>query len=437
VLAAKGCPASARTGTGTDHAATVSADETWTAAGSPHRVASSITLEATVTIEPCAVVLLGANAGISAGNSPKPGKIVAHGAVDTAADGTVSARPITFDALDATMPWGQIAVDTTGTIDFAVVAIAHGGDVVSGQPGALRVIGVAGGSNDGVVTVSTKLDRVLIEASAGIGLNLDAWGALTADSDNLWVRNGGSDKLPYAIKIEPGVAGSLPAHVTATGNKKNEILMQTSKTFTRDDTLKNVGIPYHQVGPLYLNPSADGPFTTLTIEAGVTLAFETSSGSGMRVGSTATRQGKLVAVGTAASPILFTSGNAQKAAGDWQSLSFAHYPSGNQISYAKIEFAGGASGTNGFGCGGGTNNDDAVFIEGQGMNDVGPDSVFIDHTTFENIAGHEVITSGWTGDGPNFSTGNTFGAGTPACHVSQPHKAGGGDFCASRLNVCW
>ena len=49
------CPSPS--GAGTPHKANITADETWTAEGSPHHV-SSLRLEATVTVEACAIVQL-------------------------------------------------------------------------------------------------------------------------------------------------------------------------------------------------------------------------------------------------------------------------------------------------------------------------------------------------------------------------------------------
>ena len=92
------------------------------------------------------------------------------------------------------------------------------------------------------------------------------------------------------------------------------------------------------------------------VEPGVTVAFEERVGSGIRIGSQATQTGTLVAVGTAEKPITFTSGKDSKAPGDWMSLYFkAPTASGNKISYAKVEYAGGPASTTGFGCGPGRN----------------------------------------------------------------------------------
>lgn len=434
---ARGCPASS--GPGTDHTSTITADETWSPSGNPHRVPNNLTIEATLTLDPCTVVLVGKVATISVGNSPKTGRLVAKGAVDVAADGTVSARPVTFDAADAASPWTQLFVSATGTAELSVVAIKNAGETVSSEPGALRIGGVAGGTNTGEVVKSTKLDRVLVEGSRSFGINLDAWGTATDDSAKVWVRSSGSDTYPYPIRVETGIAGTIPKGLTTTGNKREEVLMTTSKAFMRDDTLRNIGIPYRARGAMYLNSGIDGKLATLSIEPGVTLAFEKGAGSGIFVGTSPTRQGVLVAAGTADAPITFTSANENKAAGDWMSLYFKNTPtSGNKISHAKVEYAGGESGTTGFGCGPqDANNDSAIFIQGQGQDEAGPDAVFVDNTTFDHTAGATVIVSGWYGDGPNFATGNTFGSSTPACKVSQPRSKAPGDYCAGRRGVCW
>jgi len=198
------------------------------------------------------------------------------------------------------------------------------------------------------------------------------------------------------------------------------------------------GVPYHVTGPIYVNANADGAPVKLTIAAGTTLAFEDLASSGLVIGSSMTRQGILEAIGTAADPIVFTSAKATKAAGDWRSLSFrASPPTGNRVSYARVEYAGAESGASSFGCGP-SDNDGAVFIQGTGGDQMPPASAFIDNTTFDNIAGTTVIVSGWIDDaGPNMSPTNTFGPATPACKVSKPRRTGGGDVCDGGRTTCW
>jgi hypothetical protein len=438
LVAAAGC--AAPTGAGTDHTQTIRADETSTAADGPHRVPFPLTIEATVTIEPCATVRLGPGVTLDVGNPPTAGAIRARGAVDVGADGAVRARPVTFARLDPAMPWAQLRVNRSGTLELSVAQLTGGGQVGASEPGALRVDGPAGGTNDGPVYRSTTVDRVLVEGSASFGVNLTGWGAFTESSDVLWIRGSGGDAAPYALALEPGVASTLPRGLALTGNRRDAILMRTSKAFTRDDTLRALGAPYVQQGTLYLSSSADGATTTLTIEPGVTLAFDGAS-SGIAVGASAERLGVLVARGTAAAPITFTSARDAKAAGDWIGLVFRAFPRlGSRIEHARIEYAGGPSGTNGFGCGPeGQGNDAAIIIQGQGPEGrEGPDEVFVTDTRFTNIGGATVIVSGWYGDGPNLAANNVFGEGVPACHVSQPRtNFDGGDFCEGRRGVCW
>jgi hypothetical protein len=173
-------------------------------------------------------------------------------------------------------------------------------------------------------------------------------------------------------------------------------------------------------------------------EAGVTIGFDDNAGSGMRIGSSEPRRGLLVAVGTEAAPIVFTSANDSKKPGDWTNLEFHASPvSGNQISHARVEYAGAASGTRGFGCGP-LDNDAAIIVMGLGPDGKGPAGPFIDHTSFEHIAGTTVIVSGWVDDaGPSLVDTNTFGTDVPGCHVSRPRRTGAGDVCDGGRTTCW
>jgi hypothetical protein len=433
IVAGGSCAAQA--GEGTKHEGIITKDEVWTAEGSPHRVTFTLDIRAKVTVEPCARILVSPNAGITVGSNTDAGSLVAKGTASIAG-ATRDVRPIVFEAEDPAEGWPKLQIDPKGTADLSIVALVNGGAESSDQQGALVVSGVAGGTNDGDVTRSVTVDRVVVEKSKQWGVNLDAWGGFTAASDKLWIRSGGSDKLPSAIRIEAGVASTLPKTLTITGNKANEILIKSSKAFMRDDTFGDFSVPYHVLGPLYVRPSKDAAPVTLTIQPGVTVGFEDAAGSGMFIGDTEARQGVLKAVGTADAPITFTSGKTVPAAGDWMSLYFG-YATSSRVENAVVQYAGGESGTNSFGCGP-KDNDGAVFIGGTGSDEKGPASAFITNTRFENIAGTTVIVSGWTDDaGPNFAPTNTFGSGTPSCKVSRPKRSGAGDTCDGGRDVCW
>lgn len=421
-------------GSGTMHAGSIVQAETWTAAGSPHRVTADLTVLATVTLEPCALVLLGSGVRVTIGSSTEVGSIIGRGT----RSGTTDLRPVTFDAIDRAARWAQISVEPKGTLELEHAAIQYGGQPITGESGAIVVRGVANGTTAGPITRSTKLVDVRIERSGSYGLNLEAWGALDATSSNIVVLDSGGAQAPYAVRAEPGVVGTLPPVLLMEGNMKDEIEIRTIKTFMRDDTFHSHTGPYHVIGPIYVNADADGAPVKLTIDAGVTLAFEEQVGSGIYVGSSMTRQGILEAIGTPAAPIVFTSAKVAKAAGDWRHLFFRASPaSGNRISNARIEYAGADSTSTSFGCGP-ADNDGAVLIQGSGGAQMPPASAFIDQTTFDNIAGTTVIVSGWIDDaGPNFSATNTFGAATPGCKVSKPRRTGGGDVCDGGRTTCW
>ena len=419
-------------GAGTTHAGDVTADETWTAADGPHRVTANLRILAEVAIEPCALVLVAPGVQIEVGSSSDGGRLVAHGRVQ---DGAI--EPVSFAAEDPASPWGRLYVAPLGEIDMEVVAIQNGGAIGGNESGSLVIAGVAGGTNTGDITRNARLDRTLVEGSASEGIHLTGWGAFTEDSSEVWVRDCGSADNPSAVRIEPGVASTLPADLVIAGNERDEILMRTSKAFMRDDVLADHGVPYRQSGALYVNAAEDGAPVTLAIEPGVTIEFDVESGSGMLVGTSETRQGVLVAEGTAEAPILFTSAQPTPAAGDWMGLVFHYVPTtGSALAFTRIEYAGGESGTTGFGCGP-SDNDAAVIIHGQGPDQAPPDA-FVHDVEFDDIAGETVIVSGWVdAEGPDLSEGNTFGASTGPCKVSRPRRDGTGDVCDGGRDVCW
>ena len=95
-----GCPAP--TSGPTNHPGTVGT-ETWTAAGSPHKVPLNTNISGTLTIEPCAEVLIGGQLNLSVEGT---GKLVAEGTAN---------KPIHIGALDTTKPFAKISTHNGGT----------------------------------------------------------------------------------------------------------------------------------------------------------------------------------------------------------------------------------------------------------------------------------------------------------------------------------
>jgi hypothetical protein len=229
----------------------------------------------------------------------------------------------------------------------------------------------------------------------------------------------------YPIYILPPSINTLPPG-TYTGNATDEILVdELSGAFAFDETFRNLGVPYRMRYGYSQRPTlsvAQGGLITLTIEAGVTMKLLKAAGNipSFNLGSSSgdlpsqINPVRLVANGTAALPIVFTSAAAVPAAGDWAGIEYHGGPAtGNVVNFVRVEYAGGDSGTSGFGCGP-TDNDAGLIIR----NWI-PGNDFVQNSTFSNSAGGGIVL-GWTSDTPrDFKTGNTFSAIGNSCAVAR------------------
>jgi hypothetical protein len=129
-------------------------------------------------------------------------------------------------------------------------------------------------------------------------------------------------------------------------------------------------------------------------------------------------RGALVANGTADEPIVFTSAEASPAAGDWYGIWFGQVPAaGNRVTHARVEYAGGNSGSGSSACNPGYN-DAAIRIFGV------PGGAFVTNTTIAHSAGHG-IDRGWASDQkPSFVPTNTFES-VAGCRESHPRDSNG------------
>ncbi len=140
-----------------------------------------------------------------------------------------------------------------------------------------------------------------------------------------------------------------------SGNTPNAIYIRTQAVNTA--TWLNFGIPYIIGGNITVNDAQ-----TLTINSGNILKFNGAN--------TITVEGKLIANGTSAQHIVFTSNQVSPSGGDWNRIFFSTADAGCILNYCDISYAG--SGTS------------AVDIS----NSVS--SVSVSSTTIENSAGYGV-----------------------------------------------
>jgi hypothetical protein len=126
--------------------------------------------------------------------------------------------------------------------------------------------------------------------------------------------------------------------------------------------------------------------------------------------------GSLLAIGTAAKPIVFTSTAATPAPGDWMGFKFEGTTTpANDLDHVSIAYAGGSCSCNGFGCA--ANDNSAVVI----LNWM-PAAPFVTNSSIVKSA-HNGVLRGWVDltTGPSFLMTNTFDvAGCPETPLADP-----------------
>lgn len=396
-------------GPGTPHPSTISADETWTAEGSPHLVAASTTIAAgaTLTLEPCAVVKVEAGMGILV-----EGRLVATGAPD---------EPIRIERAGSA-PWTNIETRKGAELRLAYTTVEGGGDPNGGRLTQFGMIDVRGDQESAPQPIFFA-DHVTLKGSASLGVWVREGGAFAPGSRDLTVTGGAS----FPVLVWSNAAGTVPSGRYGK-NAIDEIFLPalgTRDAIEADTTLFARGVPYRVGGEtagtsLEVGDKAAVPL--LTIEPGVTMRF--AKGTRLLLSNDGDAAiGALRAEGTADAPIVFTSAEATPSAGDWTGILFAGAPDPRDaIAHARIEYAGGTSGVSSYGCPSplGTTfaNEAAVLIYGGE-----PARAFVTDTRIEHSAGEGVVR-GWTGAEIDFLPTNAF-ADVARCNQTSPKPEAG------------
>ena len=405
-------PCGLPSGTIVSHTGQVNADETWEGYGVTHEVPGGLRINApaTVTIEPCAIVSLGASQGIQVnGDSAgmRTAKLLVAGSDD--ANGFVSFVP------SGAAPWGFLQ----GVNERSLIELHHAKLTLAGGGGTFSNGAAIWGRGPGLHAQpmpTVLVDHVVVDTPVGGGVFLDSEATFDPASGPLTVKGASS----WPIEGPMMAAGTVPPF-TGQDNLVHDFYVGDNADVFADLTIGN-RIPVRIVtGQVNVKPAGGASGTvTLTLLPGATLLFGKPSPSsiGARVlfGTAGGGiEGNLVAVGTALEPITITSGEASPAPGDWSGLQLIDSP-GSQLAYVTVAYAGGFSGWVTTNCKPTGTADAAAIIVGGAPGWV-PDASLLANSTISDSAGFgiDAIWANSTFDTPDLSSGNTF-TGNAGCN---------------------
>lgn len=396
---ATGCPATDAANValpGTVHPSDLSGTQTWTLAGSPHRVPDGLSIQegASLTIEPCARVIVGDGQGIW----------VADGATLVAMGR--EGQPITFDASPSDSARGvwngiRFAAGARAASKLHHVLVEEaGGD--SGYPGAVHL-------DDGFVLDARELRIV---RSGRDGVFLAGTARFAPGSAGLVVTESGRTEEPSApVRFgDASSVGSLPDG-TYTGNSNDEIVVESDHV-RATATWRSPGVRYRLLQGLRVEGES-GPI--LTVAPGTTLAFAPETTLWVAYGE----DGALVLDGgSEEGRIVLTSARPVPDAGDWSGIHFGERVSraATKLSFVTIRFAGRADGYDGIGCG--EASPAAITITGRDL------GARIDHVKLEQLEPSSYAIA------RDFAAADATDYTAPALGMDF----GGGQRCAQSLN---
>jgi hypothetical protein len=397
-------------GTVVTHSSDVTADETWAGDGVTHSVTSSFAIKApaTLTIQPCAIVALAPGVEITVvgditGN--RPAKLLAAGTDATTAF-------IAFIPATAGQPWGflhGVNAQSLIELDFTILAQAGAGGNFSFYA-AIYMVGTGHFELPGPVL---KVNHLVIDHPVGAGVFLDSGSSFTSDSDLLMVMNAPD----HPVALEMMAAGSIPPFLGKQNVYDDALVTGPSENIFGDLTI-NANMPIHITSDVNVSDTSSAHLpVTLTLLPGAELRFDPVVNTGaqgfrMVFGGTgnpgSNPVGQLIAVGTPAAPIRFTSAATAPAPGDWAGLQMLE-PGSSELAYVTIEYAGAPGGYVSANCRPTGTNDQAALLIGN--SDFIPSPGILTNSTIQFSAGYG-IDAVWATTAPNdpdlSGNGNVF-----------------------------
>jgi flagellar hook assembly protein FlgD len=142
----------------------------------------------------------------------------------------------------------------------------------------------------------------------------------------------------FPVRIGADSIASLTGN-TFNGTGSNSRIEILGEILDTDYSWANLGFPYRLVSGFVTIAKTSSQAATLTLAPGITMKFDTATR--LQVGS-GSNQGALVAVGTTAQPILFTTANAVPAPGQWRGIYFDNgtVDATSILDHCTVEYAG-------------------------------------------------------------------------------------------------
>ncbi|WP_028579025.1 thrombospondin type 3 repeat-containing protein [Desulfogranum japonicum] len=316
-------------------------DATWNPIA-PFQMMGSMTIRGTdgddgvttLTINPDVEVRFARNTQIAMGYSTIPGALITQGTEE---------HQVLFTSAQAE----KAAGDWYGLYFYPVSS-----DMSSI---AWTTIQYAGGSGSGTVYVnnaSPTLDHVTLQNSKYYGINISNGSPTITNStiqNGLYISSGNFAEFTantmiqddaHPIYLIPDVVGTFSATSSVTGLNDTSAVQIAGGILSKDTTWKPVA-PYQMMGSMTIRGTdGDDGVTTLTIDPDVEVRF--ARNTQIAVGYSTT-PGALITQGTEESQVLFTSAQAEKAAGDWYGVTFNPVSSDmSSLNWTTIRYAGGS-----------------------------------------------------------------------------------------------